>query len=339
MPTRQPWWQRLLRRVTARETPRLEFDADTLPWLDRPHADVAGYVRGLPAAERARAPQLATQLLHWRQHGYLVLPGLIPLALIDALLADIDELLRTREQYGVEVLVEGLGARAIKDLSDEALQHPHLRYLNLHCASIAAKKIMLQRDIVAFMGHVLRDRIVALQSLTFMRGSEQWMHQDYTFVACGLPSHLGAAWIALEDVHPDAGPLAYYPGSHTIPKFDWGNASGLIYSSDAPRNEIDFRDHIDNACARAGLQREVVLPKKGDVFLWHGALAHGGSPVRDPALTRRSFVVHYSSQTANPRPPHQPEGELRWHEYNGARVAAHPTLTDEEDVFRHGADL
>jgi ectoine hydroxylase-related dioxygenase (phytanoyl-CoA dioxygenase family) len=156
----------------------------------------------------------------------------------------------------------------------------------------------------------------------------------------GIPSQLAAAWIALEDVHPDAGPLAYYPGSHRIPKFDWGNASGLIYSSDAPRNELDFRDHIDNECARKGLKREVVVPRKGDVFLWHGALAHAGSPVRNPALTRRSFVVHYSSHTANPPTPRRRRSkEPRWYEASGARIYAHPDPTYEEDVLRHGADL
>jgi len=33
--------------------------------------------------------------------------------------------------------------------------------------------------------------------------------------------------------------------------------------------------------------------KKGDVFLWHGMLVHGGSPVKNPALTRKSMVIHY----------------------------------------------
>ncbi len=335
MDARQPWWQRALRRL--RPTPRLEFAPGSLPWLDRAQADVAAYVRALPAAERSE--QLEARLLHWRRFGYVQLPNVVPHALIDAFLADMDELMNTRARHRVEVMVEGLGTQPIHAFSDEALRHPHMRYIDFHCASIAAKKIMLQREIVSFVGHLLRDRVVALQSLTFMRGSEQWMHQDYAFVVTGIPSHLAAAWIALEDVHPDAGPLAYYPGSHVIPKFDWGNTSGLHYSKDAPRNEIDFRDHIEAECARAGLTREVVLPRKGDVFLWHGALAHSGSPVRNPTLTRRSFVVHYSSVTANPRAPRRPSDKPRWYEYNGARVYAHPDLTDEEDVFRHGADL
>ena len=37
---------------------------------------------------------------------------------------------------------------------------------------------------------------------------------------------------------------------------------------------------------------------RGDVFLWHGALIHGGSRARDTTMTRRSLVLHYSSVSA-----------------------------------------
>jgi len=47
--------------------------------------------------------------------------------------------------------------------------------------------------------------------------------------------------------------------------------------------------------AERGLQREAFTCKRGDVFLWHGGLVHGGSPIDNPAQTRKSFVVHYST--------------------------------------------
>jgi ectoine hydroxylase-related dioxygenase (phytanoyl-CoA dioxygenase family) len=45
--------------------------------------------------------------------------------------------------------------------------------------------------------------------------------------------------------------------------------------------------------AKNGLQPKVFLPKKGDVFIWHANLVHGGTPVRNTALTRKSMVIHY----------------------------------------------
>ncbi len=41
------------------------------------------------------------------------------------------------------------------------------------------------------------------------------------------------------------------------------------------------------------LQKEVFLAKKGDILIWHANLIHGGLPVVNPALTRKSMVIHY----------------------------------------------
>jgi hypothetical protein len=58
----------------------------------------------------------------------------------------------------------------------------------------------------------------------------------------------------------------------------------------------DWRVAMDQAAAQAGLEKRVFLAKKGDVFVWHAHLLHGGSPIRDPARTRKSYVFHYFSE-------------------------------------------
>ena len=45
----------------------------------------------------------------------------------------------------------------------------------------------------------------------------------------------------------------------------------------------------------AGLRTEALTCRRGEVLLWHASLLHGGSVVADPARTRRSFVVHFST--------------------------------------------
>jgi ectoine hydroxylase-related dioxygenase (phytanoyl-CoA dioxygenase family) len=35
--------------------------------------------------------------------------------------------------------------------------------------------------------------------------------------------------------------------------------------------------------------------KRGDTFIWHGGLLHGGLKVNDDSQTRKSYVVHYST--------------------------------------------
>lgn len=41
------------------------------------------------------------------------------------------------------------------------------------------------------------------------------------------------------------------------------------------------------------LEKKILLAKKGDVFIWHANLMHGGEPMLNKEQTRKSMVVHY----------------------------------------------
>jgi ectoine hydroxylase-related dioxygenase (phytanoyl-CoA dioxygenase family) len=106
--------------------------------------------------------------------------------------------------------------------------------------------------------------------------------------------YLMAAWIALEDIHPDSGPLFYYPGSHKLPyvlneDFNAGSSRWRLGS----RDYDVYEDRMAALVQEAGIQPQVFLPKKGDVLLWHANLVHGGTPVADASRTRKSMVIHY----------------------------------------------
>src|SRR5262249_30920636 len=153
----------------------------------------------------------------------------------------------------------------------EDLEGHHVRIMDFHNNSIAGKKLMLDRTIVSFLEYIFRDQVVAMQTLTYKYSSQQGAHQDYAYVVAEIPSHLAASWIALEDVHPDAGPLAYYPGSHGIRKFNFGK--GFVWTPESsPDGHVKFSEHILSECRRMGLKEQLFLPKKGDVFIWHAAL-------------------------------------------------------------------
>lgn len=55
------------------------------------------------------------------------------------------------------------------------------------------------------------------QSLNYPRSSLAATHSDYIHFGSYPANTMCAVWIALEDIHPDAGPLFYYPGSHKLP--------------------------------------------------------------------------------------------------------------------------
>lgn len=314
---------------------RGDFDRDTLPWMDAVTASVDEYVGSL--GEGATTDNdLRERLLNWMQFGYAVLPGAVEDRLVDAYVEDVAELFERREGP-TRLTVDPLGIREINTLTGDDLNTQALRIMDFHNQSVAGKKLALHPSIVSFLTHVFRQTVVCMQTLTFVHGTQQAAHQDYAFVVSGIPSHLAAAWVALEDIHPDAGPLGYYPGSHTNRKFDFGN--GLFLTPDSPRREPEFLEHIERRCRERGLREEVFVAKKGDVFIWHGALAHSGTPVRDPSLTRRSLVAHYSTKPAYPVDRRSPEAPVVEHTYNGGVVFADPNCPEAEDSFTRGASI
>jgi ectoine hydroxylase-related dioxygenase (phytanoyl-CoA dioxygenase family) len=127
-------------------------------------------------------------------------------------------------------------------------------------------------------------------SINFTFGSTQTLHQD-TAVFCVWPmNYLVGAWLACEDIHPDSGPLVYYPGSHRenlFPDFDNYPQTNL---KTTPRMD-DYNRYLDEVSRR--YERKTFIARKGEWFLWHGMMIHGGAAINNKTLTRRSYVCHY----------------------------------------------
>lgn len=106
----------------------------------------------------------------------------------------------------------------------------------------------------------------------------------------------------MEDIHPDSGPLVYYPGSHRLPYYfskDAGISKGefkkkgyAVYTEKyEPFIQTELKNHPE-------LKAEYFEAKKGDVLFWHANLIHGGSQRKNRELSRRSLVCHYFAKGA-----------------------------------------
>jgi ectoine hydroxylase-related dioxygenase (phytanoyl-CoA dioxygenase family) len=137
------------------------------------------------------------------------------------------------------------------------------------------------------------------QSLNFERSTQQRAHSDFIHMTTFPPGNLIAAWVALEDIHPDSGPLHYYRGSHQLPYVlnrEIGNVG--TRTKLGPKAYADYEDYIEGTIHEHGLQKEIFLPRQGDVFIWHANLLHGAEPIADPQQTRKSMVFHYFAKEA-----------------------------------------
>jgi len=260
-------------------------------WVDRPDAleRLAAWQRKdeVGAAE-------AADLRRFVADGYLTFDADIPAPLFDDLQADVDRVWREKPADLAWTREGPLRSFAAADPARD--RGPSYRIADLHSHSPAARALYLWKPIFAYVERILGQRAVATQALYFEYGSQQPLHRDPVFVQTKPPSALVAAWIALEDVHPASGPLVYVPGSHRLPYYQFAPGE----------HRFDHRRHgaAESAAmaafdreqvAAAGLPTETLTCRRGEVLLWHHSLLHGGAVVADPARTRKSFVVHFST--------------------------------------------
>ena len=128
------------------------------------------------------------------------------------------------------------------------------------------------------------------QTLNFKFGTAQPIHSDLIHFA-GFPSFtMTAAWVALEDVSGDSGPLEYYIGSHEdqFQTMDMLSCPLGVYRS---CYEKRMREYVLKHAKK--WQKKSMLPRKGQVVIWASNALHGGGPIKNPKSHRYSQVTHY----------------------------------------------
>ncbi len=261
-------------------------------WVDQPDAPrrIESWQRkGEIGAEQAE------KLRRFVEGGHLTFDAGLPARLFEELEADVERVWRERPADLAYSPAGPLRSFAQADAARD--RRPSYRIADLYSHSAAARSLYLWRPIFAYVERILGQPAVATQALYFEFGSQQALHRDPVFVQTRPPSHLVAAWFALEDIHADSGPLVYVPGSHRLPYYQFTPGEHRFDQSRYGDAEASAMAEFDRAQVAAhGLATETLLCPRGTVLLWHSSLLHGGSMVGDPARTRKSFVVHFSSQ-------------------------------------------
>jgi len=207
---------------------------------------------------------------------------------------DVDRLWRERP-HNISFAYDSPPLR-FSQADEEAQRRPRYRIHDLHAASEIARRIYLDAALSRYASLILSEQAVATQSLYFEYGSQQPLHRDSVVVPTPILGELLASWTALEDIDPRSGALVYVPGSQKLPYFEF--APGRYVYDPSVMGESDVHAAMrfyDQALAASGLQTRTFAAKRGEALIWHSALLHGGGPVADDRLTRKSLVVHYSS--------------------------------------------
>ncbi|MEY3902732.1 MAG: hypothetical protein RL189_2038, partial [Pseudomonadota bacterium] len=237
------------------------------------------------------------QRVFFEENGYLILEGFYPTSEVDDFLRAIDDLwVQSRKgstNIVVDIFTETPNQRRVK-LSDapyDARYAPHkLNDLFLEYQNV--RDFVLNQAMGAILTELLGKVPLICNTLNFTYGSQQDFHTDSLYMTPLKKLNLIATWAALEDCHPDAGPLVYYPGSHKIKPYLFSNGKmGAIHEEMSA-----YRKYMDEQVASLNLKVMRFIPKKGDVLIWHSQLFHGGSKIEDKSKTRKSIVTHFYAE-------------------------------------------
>jgi ectoine hydroxylase-related dioxygenase (phytanoyl-CoA dioxygenase family) len=212
------------------------------------------------------------QILEWSTQGYLILKSFFDSTACDAINKEIENLIHRRK-----IIFTG---------------NHKLMFANRKSAYI--KAITHDPKIVNLLGFLLGKEVIPFQTINFISGSEQRAHSDSVHMTTYPLGFLIAIWIALEDVNHDNGPLFYYPGSHKMPYLlnnDFNAGETLLTLG--KKDYVDYEDMVEELVKKNGYQAREFHANKGDVFIWHANLVHGGAPIINKESTRNSMVIHY----------------------------------------------
>jgi ectoine hydroxylase-related dioxygenase (phytanoyl-CoA dioxygenase family) len=291
-----------------------------IPWFDRPDAE-------LVLERRRRAGELSeadhAMLLKWVRDGYVVIDGAFNPGDIDSMVSTLDGLWDAQEPIPGLVL---LSVRENKDATPRNISHEDLLKLDKETRmrmrhvsdwrihgfqnqNAAANRIYLDAHVRSSVAKIFGQPAFPHASINFMYGSEQALHQDMSVFHIHPWNYLIGAWIACEDISDDAGPLVFCPGSHRAAMYgaftDYPQTNLRTTPPEVSKAYNAYADELSK-----NYVRKHFLGKKGQVLLWHGMLLHGGSPIKNRELSRKSMVVHY--MTADSNRHEQVSGPFNW---------------------------
>ncbi len=209
----------------------------------------------------------------WRDKGYIIFNQQFSNEQVDGINKEIDRLLADKESN-------------INDFNK-------IMFANKQSELI--KKITLDRKTLSILSFILGKDVIPFQTINFITGSEQRTHSDSIHMTTYPLGYLIAIWIALEDIGPEQGPLSYYPGSHKLNYIlneDYDKGSTALKIGD-DKHYSAYENKIAEVAKQSNIPKQIFSAKKGDILIWHANLLHGGEPISNPKLTRKSMVIHY----------------------------------------------
>lgn len=196
----------------------------------------------------------------------------------------------------IERIKASLGPKLVADVADPSIAKNSNQVYRIQDAwtqNDDVRAIAANVKVLALLSKLYGRNAFPFQTLNFPVGTQQALHSDSIHFSSVPERFMCGVWLAMEDIHPDAGPLTYLPGSHKWPILRNSMIGRRGWGSSRDSAQVPFQDAMDAVAAASGIAPDVFLARKGQALIWSANLLHGGSVQRNPEMTRWSQVTHY----------------------------------------------
>jgi len=201
--------------------------------------------------------------------------------LIDSVNADVDRLIKTG---------------SYKTNSAIYSYNKYPRIVESYKFSENCKKLALNNSIINRLKYFYQLTPKAFSTINFLHSTQQPFHSDAVHFGTMPHRMLVGAWVALEDINPDSGPLQIVPKSHKLDLFDYED---IKVEKPKNLNSIKsnyglYEEYVKRIIEENGLQAITPSMKKGDCLLWEANMLHGSPACNNSEITRKSQVTHWT---------------------------------------------
>ena len=163
------------------------------------------------------------------------------------------------------------------------------------------KKLAKYPKIKKIIEYLYEDKAVPFSTINFLKSTQQPLHSDYAHFGTLPENKLIGAWVALEDIDPNSGPLQVVPRSHKLKKYNFikeNNNKAPTTLNQIQKNYKKYENWVKKIVKKKKLKSFTPNMKKGDCLLWESNMLHGSPLCKNPKLSRLSQVTHWTFKSA-----------------------------------------
>jgi Phytanoyl-CoA dioxygenase (PhyH) len=241
--------------------------------------------------------------------GFFVWPQLLPEDLIDN---HVEAFLDLNMRLGVQ------SGEPFHSYSSEKQNTIKQARYDFHEEHLATQRLIFNTNLIKFLHLHFGEAPVVRQPETGLYHRSTPPHTDSLDFKVSPYGAEVRVWCALEDVHPDSGPIYFIPGSHkTIsaglerevlsehPEF-----RELLRSQMRPTVATEYflatkplwryvkQVKLPNATKSAGMQVQPLLLRKGDAVVFSSDVVHGTCRCNDERRTRKYCVAFWAAKSS-----------------------------------------